>query len=78
METHLTEIAPDIYRLSTYVSDADIVFNQYLIDAEEPLLFHAGLRALHPLISAAVERYCRWSGCAGSPSGTWRPTSAAR
>src|SRR3954464_11542980 len=56
VETQLTEIAPDVYRLSTYVSDADIVFNQYLIDAEEPLLFHAGLRALHPLISAAVER----------------------
>src|SRR3954468_13796499 len=54
VETHLTEIAPDVCRLSTYVSDADIVFNQYLIDAEEPLLFHAGLRALHPLISAAV------------------------
>src|SRR4051812_8412957 len=56
VETHLTEIAPYVYRLLTYVSDADIVFNQYLIDAEEPLLFHAGLRALHPLISAAVER----------------------
>jgi flavorubredoxin len=56
MDTQVTEIAPDIYRLSTYVSEADIVFNQFLVDAEEPLIFHAGLRALYPLVSAAIER----------------------
>jgi hypothetical protein len=43
VETQITEIAPDVYRLSTYVSDANLVFNQFLVDAEEPLLFHAGL-----------------------------------
>jgi flavorubredoxin len=56
MDTQVTEIAPDVYRLSTYVSEADIVFNQFLVDAEEPLIFHAGLRALYPLVSAAIER----------------------
>ncbi|MBB5121025.1 beta-lactamase [Streptomyces eurocidicus] len=56
METTVTEIAPDVYRLSTYVSDADFLFNQFLIDAEEPLLFHCGLRALFPLVSDAVAR----------------------
>ncbi|MCU1604409.1 MAG: hypothetical protein JWP46_874 [Modestobacter sp.] len=56
MDTQVTEIAPDVYRLSTYVSDANLVFNQFLVDAEEPLIFHAGLRALYPLVSAAVER----------------------
>jgi flavorubredoxin len=56
MDTEVTEIAPDVYRLSTYVSEADIVFNQFLVDAEEPLIFHTGLRALYPLVSAAVER----------------------
>jgi flavorubredoxin len=56
MDTAVTEIAPDVYRLSTYVSEADIVFNQFLVDAEEPLIFHTGLRALYPLVSAAVER----------------------
>ena len=56
METQVDEIASDVYRFSTYVSDADIVFNQFLIDAEEPLLFHTGLRGLYPLVSAAVER----------------------
>jgi flavorubredoxin len=56
VDTQVTEIAPDVYRLSTYVSDADIVFNQFLVLAEEPLIFHAGLRALYPLVSAAVAR----------------------
>jgi len=56
VETLVTEIAPDIYRLSTYVSDADIVFNQFLVDAEEPLIFHTGPRAMFPLVSAAVDR----------------------
>ncbi len=56
METQVNEIAPDVYRLSTYVSDADFMFNQFLIDAEQPLLFHTGLRSLFPLISAAVAR----------------------
>ncbi|MDJ0344163.1 hypothetical protein QMK19_26315 [Streptomyces sp. H10-C2] len=35
METRVTEIAPDIYWLSTYVPDADFLFNQFLIDAED-------------------------------------------
>jgi len=56
MQTQMTEIAPDIYRLSTYLSDADFMYNQFVIDAEEPLLFHCGLRALFPSVSAAVER----------------------
>jgi flavorubredoxin len=56
METQLTEIAPDIYRLSTYSSDARFMWNQFLVDGEEPLLFHTGLRSLFPLVSAAVAR----------------------
>ena len=53
MDTQVTEIAPDICRLSTYLSDADFMFNRFLIDADQPLLFHTGLRSLFPLISAA-------------------------
>jgi hypothetical protein len=30
MDTRVIEVAADIYRLSTYVGAADIVFNQYL------------------------------------------------
>jgi flavorubredoxin len=56
VETQVAEIAPDVYRFSTYVPVANMTFNQFLVDADEPLLFHAGLRALFPTVSAAVER----------------------
>ena len=54
MDTVIDEITPGIYRLSTYIAAADFTFNQYLIDAEQPLLFHCGMRSLFPLVSAAV------------------------
>ena len=56
METQIAEIAPNIYRLSTYVEDADFMFNQFLVVDEEPLLFQTGLRALFPLVEGAVAR----------------------
>ncbi len=56
METSVTEIANKIYRISTYIQPADLRFNQYLVDAEEPLLFHTGLFRLFPLVSSAVAR----------------------
>jgi flavorubredoxin len=56
METSVTEIANKIYRISTYVEPADLRFNQYLIDADEALIFHTGLQKLFPLVSAAVAK----------------------
>lgn len=60
METKINEIADGIYRLSTWVPNvappAGFTFNQFLIDGEEPLLFHAGHRQMFPLISDAVSR----------------------
>jgi flavorubredoxin len=56
METRVDEVAPEIYRLSTYVEPADFTFNQYLIDAEQPLLFHCGPRQMFPLVSEALSR----------------------
>src|SRR5258706_9390662 len=56
METQVTEIAPGIYRLSTYNTDANFMFNQFLVVDEEPLLFQTGLRSLFPLVSDAVGR----------------------
>jgi flavorubredoxin len=55
MQTDVHEIAPDIYRLSTFIPEANFMFNQFFVDAEEPLLFHTGPRALFPLVSAAVQ-----------------------
>jgi flavorubredoxin len=54
MNTTVTEIADKIYRLSTYIEQADLRFNQYLIDADQPLVFHCGYNALFPLVSAAA------------------------
>jgi len=57
MQTRIDEIAAGIHRLSTFIADVPphgFTFNQYLIDAEQPLLFHCGGRQLFPLVSAAV------------------------
>lgn len=51
------EIADGIYRISTLIPDAapdGFTFNQFLVAADEPLLFHTGMRALFPLVSEAV------------------------
>jgi flavorubredoxin len=60
METRIDEIAPDIFRLSTYVDavapPAGFTFNQFLVRGEQPFLFHTGMRQLFPLVSDAVER----------------------
>jgi flavorubredoxin len=54
METRVTEVADSVYQLTTAVPDAPIAFNQYLLAADEPLLFHTGMRGLFPLVSDAV------------------------
>jgi len=60
MTTTVDEIATGIYRLSTWVPDiappAGFTFNQFLVDGEDPLLFHTGPRAMFALVSAAVAR----------------------
>ncbi len=56
MDTVVTEIADRIYQLSTYVAPADLRFNQYLIVADEPLLFHCGQRQLFASVRAALGR----------------------
>jgi flavorubredoxin len=57
MKTRVDEIANGIYRLSTFFADfppVGFTFNQYLIQAEQPMLFHCGGRSLFPLVSEAV------------------------
>jgi flavorubredoxin len=59
MQTEVHEIAGGIYRLSTFVPDVTpqgFTFNQFLIDADEPMLFHCGQRAMFPLVSAAAAK----------------------
>jgi flavorubredoxin len=59
MTTTTDEIAAGIYRLSTFVPQigpTGLTFNQFLLDDDEPLLFHTGHRAMFPSVRAAIER----------------------
>jgi len=66
-ETQVTEIAPDLYRLSVYASDFDLQFNHFLVVDDEPLLYHTGLKGMFPLLREAVAKILdpsrlRWIG----------------
>lgn len=73
MDTRIDEIAPDVFRLSTFIPDvaapAGFTFNQFVVRADEPFLFHTGMRQLFPVVSEAVARVVplerlRWIGFA--------------
>jgi flavorubredoxin len=58
--TRIDEIADGVYRISTPIPPGETAvpggfsFNQFLIAADEPLLFHTGMRGLFPLVREAV------------------------
>jgi flavorubredoxin len=59
MTTTVYEIAAGIYRLSTFVPQigpSGFTFNQFLLDDDEPLLFHTGHRAMFPDVREAIEQ----------------------
>jgi flavorubredoxin len=68
--TTIDEIVEDIFRISVWVSDigpTGFTFNQFLIRAEEPMIFHTGPRGMFPMVSAAIETVLpvsslRWIG----------------
>lgn len=70
MQTRIHEIANRMYRISTCVPEAapgGFTFNQFLIDADEPMLLHTGGRRMFPLVSQAIARIVplerlRWIG----------------
>jgi flavorubredoxin len=61
VDTRLDEIADGIYRISTHLTGAvpesgGLTVNQFLVLADEPLLFHCGLRSMFPGLVGAVAR----------------------
>ena len=70
METRIDEVADGIFRLSTWtpkIPPDGFTFNQFLIRAEQPMLFHCGHRAMFGQIAEAVARLIpietlRWIG----------------
>ncbi|MBS1853527.1 MAG: MBL fold metallo-hydrolase [Acidobacteria bacterium] len=51
---HVTEIAPDVYRISVFYPQINLQFNHFLVKDDEPLLFHTGLRGMFPEVRAGV------------------------
>jgi flavorubredoxin len=67
MNTNINEIAPDVYRISTFIPDYGIEFNQFLIKDEQPFLMHTGFRKMFDVTRDAVARIIdpaslRWIG----------------
>jgi flavorubredoxin len=60
MQTRIAEIADGVYRLSTFVPEiappAGFSFNQFLLMADEPLLFHCGHKFMFESILGAVAK----------------------
>jgi flavorubredoxin len=67
MSVKIDEIAPDLFRISLYVPQANLQFNQFLVRDAQPLLYHTGLRRMFPMVREAVARLIepatlRWIG----------------
>jgi flavorubredoxin len=67
MDSIVTEIAPDTFRISTFHPDFGIQFNQFLVRDAEPFLMHTGMKRMFPATLAAVRRIIdpatlRWIG----------------
>jgi flavorubredoxin len=51
-----TEIATDVYRISVFVPEINLEFSHFLVRDDEPLLFHAGLRSMFPVLREEISR----------------------
>jgi len=63
----ITEVAPDLFRITTFVQPFNIQFSQFLLCDDQPLLFHTGPRALFQEVKSAVAslidpQTLRWIG----------------
>jgi flavorubredoxin len=67
MESTITEIAPDTYRISTFHPGYKMQFNQFLVRDDQPFLMHTAFRKMFPVTREAVARLIepadlRWIG----------------
>jgi flavorubredoxin len=54
MTTQIAEIAPDVFRICTFIPEFNLQFAQFLVRDEEPLLYHTGMNAIFPAVREAV------------------------
>jgi flavorubredoxin len=67
MKSTVTEVARDVYRISTFHPDFGLQFNQFLVKDDEPFLMHTALRKMFPVtlegVSSVVDpSTVRWVG----------------
>ena len=67
MKSVITEIARDVYRISTFHPDFKLQFNQFLVKDDEPFLMHTAFRKMFPVTVEAVSQLIdpgtlRWIG----------------
>ena len=67
MSRAVTEIAPDLFRISTVHPGFGIQFNQFVLRDDEPFLMHTGLKKMFPATLEAVSTVLdpaalRWIG----------------
>jgi len=67
MDSKVFEIAPDVYRISTFNPDFGIQFNQFLLKDDEPFLMHTGFKKMFSATFEAVSSVIdpaklRWVG----------------
>lgn len=65
--TEINEITADVFRISTFIPDYNLEFNQFVVRDEQPLLYHTGMKFLFPLVKEAVAKLIkpeeiRWVG----------------
>jgi flavorubredoxin len=63
----VTEIAPNVHRISILYREINLQFNHFLVVDDEPLLYHTGMRRMFPEVLEAVKRVIdpatlRWIG----------------
>ena len=52
----INEIAPDVFRICTYVPEIDLQFCQFLVRDDEPLLWETGMKQMFPAVREAVAK----------------------
>jgi hypothetical protein len=79
MEAKVDEIGDGIFCVSIFLPHvlppAGITFNEFIVMADGPLLFHCGRRKLFRSYRLPWPGCCLWIGFAGFHSATLRPMS---
>jgi len=74
--TTIDEIAANVFRISVFASQANLQFNHFLIRDDAPLLYHAGMRGMFPVVHDAVRKIIepskiRWIGASHFEVDEW-------